>query len=283
MKSSEERPSSGTQDQATPSRPHRGTGEAFEALVEVLRRLRAPDGCPWDREQTLQTLRTYVIEEAYEVVQAIEDGDLDALREELGDLLMQVVFQAGLTEDQGHFDVGDVCRAAAKKLVARHPHVFGEHKAKDAAEVLSRWEGYKRAEGKGVLDGVPRALPALLMALRVSEKASRVGFDWPDLSGVLAKLDEEVRELKQALDSGEADAIEEEVGDVLFAVANVARLKGLDPEAALRRMLERFRARFSYIEAALSREGRDVSGTPLKTLDALWEEAKARTRDHPSR
>ncbi len=260
-----------------------GPGDAFEALVEVMRRLRAPDGCPWDREQTLDTLRTYVIEEAYEVVQAIEDKDMDALREELGDLLMQVVFQAGLTEDQGRFDIADVCRASVKKLVARHPHVFGDHKAKDAQEVLARWEGYKRAEGKGVLDGVPRRLPALLMALRVSEKASRVGFDWPDLSGVLAKLDEEVGELKEALASGDADAIEEEVGDVLFVAANVARLKGLDPEAALRRMIERFRARFSAIEAALSREGREVSGTPLPTLDALWEEAKAASRGDESR
>ncbi len=261
-----------------PERNPSGPGEAFEALVEVMRRLRAPDGCPWDREQTLETLRTYVIEEAYEVVQAIEEGDMDALREELGDLLMQVVFQAGLTGDQGQFDIADVCRASARKLIARHPHVFGDRQAKDAGEVLSRWEGYKRAEGKGVLDGVPRRLPALLMALRVSEKASRVGFDWPDLPGVLAKLDEEVGELKEALASGDTDAIEEEVGDVLFVVANVARLKGLDPEAALRRMIERFRARFSAIEAALAREGREVSGTPLGTLDALWEEAKGTSR-----
>lgn len=260
----------------------RGTGGAFEALVEVMRRLRAPDGCPWDREQTYQTLRTYVIEEAYEVVQAIEDGDTASLREELGDLLMQVVFLAGLAEDQGLFNVADVCRASAEKLISRHPHVFGDHKARDANEVLSRWEGYKRAEGKGVLDGVPRRLPALLMALRVSEKASRVGFDWPDLSGVLAKLDEEVAELKEALVSGDQDAIEEEVGDALFVVANIARLKGLDPEAALRRMIERFRARFAHVEAALSRQGRDVSGTPLPALDALWEEAKASGRDDPS-
>ncbi len=250
-------------------------GDAFEALVEVMRRLRAPDGCPWDREQTLETLRTYVIEEAYEVVQAIEDRDMAALREELGDLLMQVVFQAGLAEDKGHFDIREVCRAAVRKLIARHPHVFGDEKARDASEVLQRWEGYKRAEGKGVLDGVPRHLPALLMALRVSEKAARVGFDWPDLSGVVAKLDEEVAELKSALASDDAEAIEEEVGDVLFAVANVARMKGLDPEMALRRMIERFRRRFAHIEAALAREGREVAQTPLPTLDALWEEAKA--------
>ena len=251
-----------------------GAGEAFEALVEVLRRLRAPDGCPWDRVQTLQTLRTYVIEEAYEVVQAIEDGDLNALREELGDLLMQVVFQAGIAEDQRSFDIAEVCREAVRKLVSRHPHVFGDLKARDAQEVLARWEGYKRKEGKGVLDGVPRHLPALLMAMRMSEKAARVGFDWPDLSGVLAKLDEEVAELKDAIASGDDRAVEEEVGDVLFAAANVARLRGIDPETALRRMLERFRARFAYIEQSLAREGREVSETPLQTLDALWEEAK---------
>lgn len=263
--------------------PDRETpGRSFEALVEVMRRLRAPDGCPWDREQTFESLRTYVIEEAYEVVQAIEDGQMASLREELGDLLMQVVFLAGLAEDRGLFDVGDVCRASVEKLVARHPHVFGGLKARDAAEVLSRWEGYKRAEGKGLLDGVPRHLPALLAALRVSEKASRVGFDWPDLSGVVAKVDEEVAELKEALDSGDLDAIEEEVGDVLFAVANIARLKGLDPETALRRMIERFRERFSHVEAALAREGRDVAGTPLPSLEALWEQAKARHREKPT-
>lgn len=250
-------------------------GDAFEALVEVMRRLRAADGCPWDRAQTLETLCTYLIEEAYEVVQAIEDKDIEALREELGDLLMQVVFQAGLTEDQGHFDIEDVCRASTKKLIERHPHVFGDRVARDAKEVVERWEGYKRAEGKGVLDGVPRHLPALLMALRVSEKASRVGFDWPDISGVLAKLDEEVMELKAALTLADADAIEQEIGDVLFVVANVARLNGVDPEAALRRMIERFRSRFSYIEATLASEGRETSNTTLGTLETLWAEAKA--------
>jgi len=252
--------------------------DAFNALVEVMRRLRAPDGCPWDRVQTLETLKTYCIEEAYEVVQAIEDGDRDELCEELGDLMMQIVFQSGITEDEGGFDISDVCRGAADKLVSRHPHVFGDHKAKDADEVLSRWETYKRKEGKGVLAGVPGQLPALLMALRVSQKVGRVGFDWPDESGAIDKMDEEVAELKEALRSGDDRAVEEEIGDVLFTVANLARIKGLDPEESLRKMLARFKDRFEHIEARLAESGEEVSGTPLPTLDALWEEAKERRK-----
>jgi len=251
-----------------------GAGEAFEALLDIIRRLRAPDGCPWDRVQTLQSLKTYCIEEAYEVVQAIEDGDREELREELGDLLMQVVFQADLAADEGAFDIAGVCNGAVKKLIDRHPHVFGDKKAKDAAEVLDRWEKYKRREGRGVLSGVPRHLPALMMALRMSEKVSHVGFDWPDETGAIEKLDEEILELKEALAGKDDKAVEEELGDVLFTVANVARMRGVNPEEALRRMMERFKRRFEYVEAELAKKGEGVKGTPLPTLETLWEDAK---------
>jgi MazG family protein len=249
-------------------------GEAFASLVEVLRRLRAPDGCPWDREQTLGTLKTYLIEESYEVVQAIDDGDVAELKEELGDVLMQVVFQARILQEEGRGDIAEVCRAAAAKLIRRHPHVFGDARVADSREVLRKWEGAKRQEGKGLLSGVPSSLPALLMALRVSDKVDRVGFDWPDPAGVMDKLDSEVRELKDAVASGDRAAIESEIGDVLFTVANVSRKLGIDPEEALRRMIHRFRARFAHVEARLAAEGREVEGTPMPTLDALWEEAK---------
>lgn len=255
-------------------RPEDGAGEAFESLLAVIRRLRAPDGCPWDRIQTLQSLKTYCVEEAYEVVQAIEDGDRTELCEELGDLLMQVVFQADIAADEGAFDVADVCRKAASKLTDRHPHVFGEAKVRDVEEVVGRWEEYKRKEGKGVLAGVPRHLPALMMALRMSEKVSRVGFDWPEEKGVLDKLDEEVAELKAAVESGDDHAVEEEMGDLLFTVANIARIRDLNPEEALRKMMDRFKRRFEHVEAGLAEKGEAVSDTPLPTLDALWEEAK---------
>ena len=263
---------------SNPERADR-TGPAFEALVEVMRRLRAPDGCPWDRAQTLQTLKTYVIEEAYEVLEAIDEGQPVSLREELGDLLLQVIFQARVMEEEGRFDIADVCDAAVAKLVARHPHVFGEEaKASSAAEVLSRWEGYKRREGRGLLDGVPGSLPALLMALRISDKVRNVGFDWPDTQGAVDKMDEEVREFKEAVALGDLQRIEEEMGDLLFAVANIARKFRLNPEESLRRMLLRFRKRFQHIERELGAQGKPLDGQSLQTLDALWEEAKALER-----
>lgn len=251
------------------------TGEAFLEFVDVMRRLRAPDGCPWDRAQTLESLKTYVIEEAYEVLEAIDTGRPEAIREELGDLLLQVLFQAQILSEQGAFDIADVCRGTVKKLISRHPHVFGdEARARTADEVVDRWEGYKRKEGRGVLAGVPNTLPALLMALRVSEKVRSVGFDWPDIQGAIDKLDEEVAELKAAIASGDREAVRSEVGDVLFTVANLARIQSIDPEEALRGMLARFKARFQYIERRLADQGRQVAGTPLSTLDELWEEAK---------
>ncbi|HOE83330.1 MAG TPA: nucleoside triphosphate pyrophosphohydrolase [Myxococcota bacterium] len=250
-------------------------GEAFEAVVEVMNRLRAPDGCPWDKQQTLKTLKTYVIEEAYEVIEAIDSGRPEALREELGDLLLQIVFQAKIMEEQGAFDIADVCNALVTKLVSRHPHVFGqESKAENAAEVLNRWEGFKRKEGRGLLDGVPGSLPALLMALRISDKARNVGFDWPDNQGAVDKLDEEIAELKEAIAEGDEEGIEDEIGDVLFSIANISRNYGLNPEEALRRMLVRFKKRFSHIEKTLASQGKSLGDQPLKALDDLWNQAK---------
>lgn len=250
-------------------------GEAFESLVDVMAKLRAPDGCPWDRDQTLESLKTYVVEEAYEVVQAIDDGRPEELKDELGDLLLQVVFQARILEEQGHGGAADVCEGQANKLIGRHPHVFGnDEKAKDAADVLSRWEGYKKKEGRGLLAGVPASLPALLMAFRVSQKARSVGFDWPDLAGAVAKLDEETSEFKEAIASGSRERIEAELGDVLFTLANLARAFDINPEDALRKMLVRFKRRFEHMEKRLEAEGRQVKGTPMPALDALWEEAK---------
>ncbi|HOU52710.1 MAG TPA: nucleoside triphosphate pyrophosphohydrolase [Myxococcota bacterium] len=257
------------------SERRRERAEAFLAFVDLMERLRAPDGCPWDRAQTLETLKTYVIEEAYEVVEAIDKHDPDDLREELGDLLLQVLFQARIMEERGAFDIAEVCRGAVRKLVARHPHVFGqESRAQDAEEALDRWEKGKRREGKGVLAGVPGNLPALLMALRVGEKVRSVGFDWPEPSGAVAKLDEEVAELKEALASGSQEAVRQEIGDLLFTVVNLARLRSIDPEDALRSMLARFKTRFEYLEARAAEQGLPLPGTPLATLDALWEEAK---------
>ncbi len=270
---------------------------AVERLVAIMARLRGPDGCPWDREQTLATLRPYVLEETYEVLEAIDAGDGAAHREELGDLLLQIVFQARIAEEEGRFDLAGVADAISEKLLSRHPHVFGENardadarpaagagEVRDADGVLRQWAALKRKEnekkgrGKSVLEGVPREMPALARAERLTEKASRVGFDWPDVAGARAKLDEEVRELDEAIAEGDRAHVEDEVGDVLFAVANLARKLGVPPEEALRGTLARFVSRFEYVEDALARRGVPPGGASLAEMDALWEEAKALSR-----
>jgi MazG family protein len=282
----------------------------FDEVLDVMRRLLAPDGCPWDREQTLTTLRTYVLEETYEVLEAIDRGDPAHHCEELGDLLFQVVFQAALRERDGAFGVADVCRAIVEKLVRRHPHVFGDVVVKDSDEAYRNWEKLKQkereekrraenmhhrgtelteedTEGTGdrkedagaeahpsALDGVPKDLPALLKALRVQEKAGRVGFDWSHDDDVLAKVGEEAREFVVELTKGDARRAEEELGDMLFSIVNLARRKGLNPEDALRGAVGRFGARFRYIEATLAARGEGCEGKSLAELDALWDEAK---------
>ncbi len=247
-----------------------------------MRRLLAPGGCPWDREQTLQSLRTYVIEEAYEVVDAIDKGAPESLCEELGDLLLQIVFQAELARAQGWFGLDDVIDSICEKLVRRHPHVFADTELSTSREVILNWEKLKAAERKqhgiGVLDGVPGSLPALLRAMRVGEKASRVGFDWPDAAGAREKLDEELGEMDRAFESGDPDAIRREIGDVLFTVANLARKAKVDPEGALRDTLSRFTRRMKRVETELNDSGRDFVGMTAEQLDELWLRAKKADR-----
>jgi MazG family protein len=215
------------------------TGRAFEELVAIMHRLRGPGGCPWDREQTFETLKKYVIEETYEVVDAIEANDMDELRGELGDLLLQIVFQSELAEEKKDFDVKDVIEGISAKLIHRHPHVFGDASVSSAEEVLHRWEQIKRGE-KGfehrtsVLDGVPSQFPGLMLAMEISKRAAKTGFEWPNLAAVVDKLDEEVHELKAELPGGDKGRIFDEIGDLLFTVVNVARWTKVDPEDALR-------------------------------------------------
>lgn len=251
-----------------------GRGESLPRLVEVMRRLLGPGGCPWDRAQTAETLRPFVIEEAFEVVDAIDRGPPDLLREELGDLLMQVVFLAELARARGDFDLDDVIAGITDKLVRRHPHVFGDAKVNDASEVLANWEAIKAEEkkGRGTLEGVPVSMPALLRAVRIGEKAVRVGYDWPDAAGARAKVDEELAELDAA---GDRASEERELGDVLFALASYARKRGLDPEAALRGALDRFAARFALVEKRAQEEGVLLSELDAEALDERWRAAKA--------
>ncbi|HET9595187.1 MAG TPA: nucleoside triphosphate pyrophosphohydrolase [Anaeromyxobacteraceae bacterium] len=254
--------------------------EAIDRLLAIMARLRGPDGCPWDREQTLASLRPYVLEETYEVLEAIDLGDPREHCEELGDLLLQIVFQAQLAREAGQFAFEDVAEAISNKLVSRHPHVFGDADVKDAEGVLRQWAELKRKEkvakggGKSVLEGVPRELPALARADRLTEKASRIGFDWPDAAGARAKVDEELGELDAALASGDRADIEHELGDALFALANLARKLQLAPEEALRGAVGRFIARFEHVERGLAAAGVAHGKATLEQMDRLWEEAK---------
>lgn len=259
-------------------------GATLTRLVGVMRRLLAPDGCPWDREQTFETLRKYALEEACEVIDAIDSGDRGAIREELGDLLLQVVFQAELGRREGAFAIDDVVAGIVEKLVTRHPHVFGDLDAKTADEVLRNWEKIKAQEKKdrGILGGVPRSLPALVRAQRIGEKVERVGFDWEDARGSRAKVTEEMGELDKAIAAGDAREIEEELGDVLFALVNLSRHVKVDAEGALRRTIDKFTRRFAHVEKRVHAEhggwggpGGNQPNLPLEVLDRYWEEAKA--------
>ena len=257
---------------------------SFDDLVAIMDRLRDPGGCPWDREQTFETLRGYLIEESYEAVDAIDRGDRPGLAEELGDLLLQVVFLSRLGKEEKAFDAGDVVEGIAAKLVRRHPHVFGDESAASSGEVLKRWEEIKKEEkiaagaapdDPSVLAGIPRSLPALVKAQRLGTKAARVGFDWSDDSGVVAKLEEETAELAQALHSRDRASIVEEIGDALFTVTMLARRLDVDADAALARANEKFERRFRRMEAELSRRGVAVADAPASLRERLWEESKA--------
>jgi MazG family protein len=257
-------------------------GQTLPELVTIMQRLLAPDGCPWDREQTLESLRPFVIEEAHEVVDAIDRGSPEALREELGDLLLQIVFQSELARAKGFFGPDDVVASIVDKMVRRHPHVFGEDRLETSEEVLNAWEKRKAKErhdkdgerAKGALDGVPVAMPALLRAVRVGEKAARVGYDWSNADGARSKVDEELGELDQAAQRGDKVAMQRELGDVLFALASWARHQGIDPEAGLRGSLDQFSKRFGEVERTARTQGIALESSSPEALDVLWNEAK---------
>jgi MazG family protein len=256
----------------------------FEELVALMARLRGPDGCPWDREQDARSLRTYLLEEAYEVLDAIDADDPEALQDELGDLLLQVVFHAQIAHEQGHFSIDDVLTRLHDKLVRRHPHVFGAVKVENAEQVETNWEALKAAERRAhieaphgensLLSGVSRTLPAALEAYQLTRRAAQVGFDWERLEDVLAKLDEEVAELRAAVAAENRDHLEDEVGDLLFVAVNVARTLGIDPEVALRRTNRKFVTRFRAIEQELAKQGKRLEDASLEEINALWERSK---------
>jgi ATP diphosphatase len=257
----------------------------IERLKRIMVRLRDPvGGCPWDVEQTFATIAPYTLEEAYEVADAIDRGDFDDLRSELGDLLFQVIFHARMAEEKGFFAFDDVAAAIADKLERRHPHVFGEEAARpDGASQKLRWEDIKAAERAekaqhGVLDDVPVGLPALHRAAKLTKRAARVGFDWPSTDEVFAKLEEEIAELKAEIAAGDARKAAEEMGDLLFVVANLARKLGVEPEDALRGANAKFVRRFHFIEAELAKEGRTPDQSDLAEMDGLWDAAKAAER-----
>jgi len=255
---------------------------SFDDLVRLMTRLRGAEGCPWDRKQTLPDLKAYVIEEAYEVVDAIDRDDRAGLMEEIGDLLLQAVFVAEITREEGTFDIADSVTAIHDKLVRRHPHVFGDVVAADAEQVLVNWEKLKqderKAENKSLLAGVPQSMPALLKAARLTEKAARVGFDWRRTEDVFEKVDEELAELREATSSGDRAHIEEEIGDLLFTIANIARKVNVNPEEALQSANRKFMRRFESMETSVRNQDRNLDQLQLEEMDALWNEAKAAER-----
>ena len=250
--------------------------------MNIIERLRAPNGCPWDRKQTLETLRTPITEEAYELADAITKHDMAEIREEAGDLLLQVVFVASIAKDLGAFDIKDVVRGICDKLIRRHPHVFGNVKADDSDEVLRNWERIKAEERKekhestGVLAGIPDGLPPLLKANRIQGKVKHVGFDWPagEIEPLFAKLDEEIHELKDAANENDPEHMAEELGDVLFMTVNIARRLNVDPDAALNMVCEKFKRRFGIMEELAQSEGKSISDYSLEELDSFWDKAK---------
>ncbi len=257
--------------------PAMGEGTSFESFVEVTAHLRAPNGCPWDREQTHESLRKHILEESYETISAIDSGNFVDMREEFGDLLLQVVLQSQIANEEGQFNVNQVVQGIYSKIVRRHPHVFGDAEITDADGVLANWEKLKeqergkKKEGKGLLDGIPLALPALSQAQEYQDRAARVGFDWPEIEGVLEKIAEEVEEVKRATN---AEELADEIGDLLFALVNLARWKKVDAESALRGTNMKFKRRFGYVEQGAKKQDRELSALSLDEMEALWQEAK---------
>jgi tetrapyrrole methylase family protein/MazG family protein len=253
--------------------------EAFTRLVELMATLRGPNGCPWDRQQSSESLKPFLIEECYEVIDALEEGVPDKVKEELGDLLFQIVFHARIAEERNQFSINDVVDVIHEKMVRRHPHVFGVEQASTADEIRTNWEEIKRKE-KGyedrtsILEGVPRSLPSLLRARHLQERAARVGFDWKHLNETLPKLDEEIFEFKESLKKENAEKIEEELGDLFFMLVNISRFLGVDPDTALRKTISKFIHRFRYIEEHAANAGKSLSEMTLDEMEALWQESK---------
>jgi len=256
----------------------------FTRLVEIMARLRSPEGCPWDREQTFDTIKPYLLEETYEVMDAIDARDWDGLADELGDLLLQVVFFSQMAKEAGHFDVTDVIQAINSKLIRRHPHVFADGDAKTSDEVLRKWDEIKAGEKaasanasakpKGLLAGVPRSVPALMEARQISSRAANAGFDWSNVEQVLEKLNEELAELDGARKTGSPEELQGEIGDLLFVIVNIARFLKVDPEQALRGTNSKFRQRFDFVEKGLEARGKSPREATLDEMEELWKDAK---------
>ena len=250
----------------------------FDDLLAIMRRLRAPGGCPWDAEQTHDSLKRYLLEETYEVIEAIDTGNPELLKEELGDLLLQPVFHAAIAEEAGDFAMADVIQTLCEKLVRRHPHVFADLEIKDSEAQVANWERIKKAEKgeerRSALSGIPPHLPALLKAQKIAEKAARAGFDWEHVDQVMAKVMEELHEFEEAMGQGSQERMEAELGDLLFAITNLGRFLALDTEEALRKTLQRFQQRFGYVEEELHAQGRHLQDATLTEMDLLWNQAK---------
>jgi tetrapyrrole methylase family protein/MazG family protein len=257
--------------------PSLGEGTSFESFVEIVAHLRAPDGCPWDKEQTHQTLRTHLLEESYETLSAMDDNDAESMREEFGDLLLQVVLNSQIGYEYEEFTMTDVIKHIYEKIVRRHPHVFGDVEVSDVNGVLTNWEKLKekerggKKEDKGMLDGAPSALPALTQAQQYQDRAARVGFDWPEIEGVLDKIREEIEEVKNAEN---IDEVASELGDLFFVLVNLARWRKVDAESALRGTNIKFKKRFGYVEQSAKKQGRNLSDMTLEEMDVFWNEAK---------
>jgi MazG family protein len=255
-------------------------GAGFERLIDIMERLRSPEGCPWDREQTFDTIKPYLLEETYEVMDAIDARDWNGLADELGDLLLQVVFFSQMAKEAGHFEVADAIEAINSKLVRRHPHVFGEGDAKTAADVIRKWDEIKAGEKaasakpKGLLASVPRSLPALMEARQIAGRAAGAGFDWSNVEQVLEKLHEELAELEAARQAESPESLQDEIGDLLFVIVNIARFLKVDPEQALRGTNAKFRRRFGHVEKDLEAQGKSPREATIEEMEGLWQQAK---------
>lgn len=251
--------------------------EKFGRLVEIMEILRSERGCPWDRLQTHETLERYLLEETYELIEAIENKDPESIKEELGDLILQIVFHSQIAKEQGNFDINDVIDSIINKMINRHPHVFGEAEYKTAEEVLNQWEERKKEEGKfgsSILEGIPISLPSLLRAYKIQSRVAKVGFDWDNVDGIIDKINEELREVQEAIKEGKRAKIEEEIGDLLFSIVNLARFFKIDPETALRKTNKKFEKRFKGLEKIAQQKGKSLKDMTLSEMDSLWKEIK---------